>query len=82
MPNPFNVLNQNNQVNTDFKQMYQSFINSKNPIQMFINMAGNNSQMQPIINYIRGGGDPQAMFNNLCQQRGINPREFIKNLTR
>ena len=82
MPNPFfdgcfpSFPNLNN-----IKGIYQAMSQSKNPYQMFMNLAGNNPQMQPIIKAMQNGGDPQQIFTSMCQQRGINPDEFIKNIT-
>ena len=64
-----------------FGEMMRTFNSFSNPLQAFLNMAGNNPQMQPIINQIRQGVNPEALFNELCKQRGVNPNEFIKKLT-
>lgn len=82
MTNPFNVLNTMNQPSSDIKQMYQAFSQSNNPMQMFMQMAGQNPQLQPIVNALRSGGNPQQIFNQICSQRGINPQEFLNNLTK
>lgn len=77
MANPFNMNNSNNM----FKNIYQAMSQSQNPYEMFMRLAGNNPQMQPIVNAMRNGMNPQQIFNNMCQQRGINPNEFIKSIT-
>lgn len=82
MANPFNfggsagIPNLNN-----IKGIYQAMSQAKNPYQMFMNLAGNNPQMQPIIKAMQSGGDPQQIFTSMCQQRGINPNDFIKKIT-
>lgn len=85
MGNPFNILNPGNPYNSNnmagMRNIYQSLMNARNPIQMFQQMARNNPQLQPIMNMLNQGANPQQIFMNMCQQRGINPNEFIKNLT-
>lgn len=82
MANPLNQLNPINQPSNNLKDLYQIFVNSQNPIQMFSNMARQNPQLQPIIQALQNGEKPEQIFNNLCQQRGIDPQEFLKNLSR
>ena len=79
MPNPFNVNNSNN--NNMFRDLYQAIKQTNNPYDMFMRLAGQNPQMQPIIRAMQGGMNPQEIFNNMCRQRGINPQQFIKNIT-
>ena len=82
MANPFNfgssavLPNLNN-----IKGIYQAMSQSNTPYQMFMNLASNNPQMQPIIQAMQQGGNPQQIFNSMCQQRGINPNDFIKSIT-
>lgn len=83
MPNPFNALNPSNPMRAyDFgylRNLYQS-LSGKNPMQVIGQMAMRNPQMQPIMQALRGGQNPQQLFRSLCQQRGINPDEFIGNI--
>ena len=60
--------------------MYQAFQNAKNPMALFQQMAMRNPQMQPILNMVRQGMNPNQLFEDLCRQRGINPQEFINML--
>ncbi len=62
--------------------IYKAITTSKNPMQVFNAMAMNNPKMAPVVNMLNNGFSPQQVFNSLCQQRGINPQEFIKNLPR
>lgn len=84
MSNPFNVLNPSNPINANslgyIKSLYQAAKNSNNPMQYFQMMAQNNPQLQPILNMVKNGGNPQQIFYQMCQQRGINPEEFLKAL--
>ena len=85
MGNPFNNLNPANPYNTNamagMRGAYQMLMNNNNPMQVFSQLAQQNPQLQPVMNMLRQGNNPQQVFNSLCQQRGINPQEFIKNLT-
>lgn len=84
MSNPFNILNPTNAMNANnmaqFKNAYQMLKNSPNPIAMFKQMAMNNPKLQPIVNMLNSGANPQQIFNSMCQQRGINPQEFLKGI--
>lgn len=84
MANPFSVLNQANiniQNNmNDIRSLYQMFSTSKNPMQLFSNMAMKNPNLQPILSMLQRGNNPQQIFNMLCNQKGINPNNFIKSL--
>lgn len=85
MSNPFNIMNpmsvENNTGIQQLKQAYQIFSQSKNPFQAFQMMASRNPQLQPIMQMLQNGGNPQQIFNSICQQRGINPQEFLKQIT-
>ena len=84
MANPFNMLNPQNPYNfnsmANFRNIYQSMVNSRNPIELFSNMAKNNPQLQPIMQALNSGANPQQIFNSMCQQRGINPQDFLRSL--
>ena len=83
MANPFN----NNRVNPmdaydmgSIRNMYQTIMNSRNPMQMFENLARHNPNMQPILNALRNGASPQSVFESMCKQRGINPSDFLRSI--
>ena len=78
MPNPFNTRNISHSV--QIKNIYRMLKQSNNPTQMFEMLARQNPQMQPILQMLRNGQNPEQIFNSLCNQRGINPQEFIKSL--
>lgn len=84
MANPFNALNPANPYNSNnmagIRNIYQMMQNG-NPMQVFQQMAQSNPQLQPILNMLRNGGNPQQIFMNMCQQRGINPQQFINSIT-
>lgn len=80
--NPFNILNPLNTMNMGgIQEAYQMLMNSQNPTQLFLNMAQRNPNLQPIANMLRQGANPQQIFNNMCQQRGINPQQFLNSIT-
>lgn len=82
MSNPFNTLNPINNMNMGaIQNAYQMLANAQNPMQVFQQMAMQNPQLQPIMNMLRNGANPQQIFNSMCQQRGINPNEFIRSIT-
>lgn len=61
----------------DLRNAYSVFSKSRNPMEVFTNMAMQNPQLQPVLNLIRSGGNPQQIFMNMCKERGINPQEFL-----
>lgn len=65
---------------TQIKALYQA-MQSGNPMQMFQQMASNNPQLKPILKLLNSGSNPKDLFYETCQKRGINPDEFIKNIT-
>lgn len=75
MPNPLLQPNMN-----QMKELYNA-MRSGNSMQIFQKMAQNNPNMQPILNMLNSGANPQQLFYQMCKQRGINPEEFIKNIT-
>ena len=85
MSNPFNALNPNNPYNSNnmagIRNIYQMMMGARNPMQMFQQYAQNNPALQPALNMLNSGMNPQQVFNTMCQQRGINPQEFLRNIT-
>ncbi len=80
MPNPFvNNVPSNNLNN--IQNVYKMLMNSRDPKGLFIQLAQQNPQLRPIAQALQQGGNPQAIFNQICQQRGVNPDEFIRSIT-
>lgn len=79
MANPFNTQNTNQSF--QLQNIYKMLTQSNNPMQMFQQMAYKNPQLRPILDMLRSGNTPEQVFNSLCRQRGINPQQFIKNIT-
>jgi len=87
MPNPFNenngnFANSNNNPSMSINDIYKTIVNSKNPMETFNFIAKNNPKLAPITELLNKGYSPEAVFNIMCKQRGINPQEFLKNLSR
>ena len=84
MANPFFNPNSNANRNSSMSinDIYNLLSKSKNPYEVFSNLAKNNPNMAPIMNLLQNGYSPEQVFNMLCQQRGVNPQEFINNITR
>ena len=84
MPNPFNNTSMNNTMNSKninyFRNLYKSISQSENPYQALMNLAGNNPQMQPILNAMKNGNSLENVFVNMCKQRGIDPQAFMNQI--
>ena len=84
MPNPFNALNPNNPMRgydfNSIRSVYQSMAGG-NPLVMLQNAAARNPQLQPIMQALKNGANPQQLFYSACQQRGIDPNEFLRQMT-
>ena len=82
MSSPFARFNPSNPMNGyDFNQLRSLMNAGRNPMAMIQSMAAQNPAMQPVLQALRNGANPQQLFNSLCQQRGINPQEFLRQLT-
>ena len=80
MSNPFAQQQMSNTL-APMRDIYNAFRNAQNPMQVFSNFANRNPQLQPILQMLNRGANPQQVFNDLCKQRGINPNEFLRLLT-
>lgn len=49
-----------------------------NPYSMLLEMAKNNPQMKPVIESLQKGESPEAVFRNLCKEKGVDPDDFIR----
>ena len=78
MPNPFKIQPQD--TTNQLKDLYNAIRQSKDPMQLFRQLANQNPNLKPILGMLNNS-TPQQVFNALCQQRGINPNEFIKSIT-
>lgn len=91
MPNPFQQMQmqqmmqqqmQNNPQLGSIKQAYNMFQNGNmNPMQIINNMAMQNPQFKPFAQMLQNGANPEQVFRQMCQQRGIDANQFIQMLT-
>lgn len=64
-----------------FKQMMNTLRTSKNPQQLFLNMLGNNPQVQQAIQMMKQTGQsPKDLFYQMAQQKGVDPQQIINML--
>ena len=80
MPNPF-YQSQNMNSMAGYRNVYNMLVNSKNPAELMNRMIQQNPNMKSIFDMVQASKNPQLMFNELCKQRGINPQEFIRQVT-
>ena len=81
MANPFNNVNPMQYYNmTEIRSMYQTIMNSKNPMQMFVNLASHNPNMRPIVDALKNGANPKSLFESMCKDRGIDPNAFLNSI--
>lgn len=59
------------------RQMFDMVKSSKNPQQMVMNMMSQNPQMKPVIDTLKSGGNPKAMFYQVCKSKGIDPEQIL-----
>ncbi len=80
--NPFSVMNPNSPsmgVN-QMKNMYQMIMGSRNPMMAFQQLASNNPQLQPVLQMLQRGANPEQIFRQMCQQRNINADDMINQI--
>lgn len=93
MPNPFysgrttynrpanpNTGRTNNSSNQNLADIYKMLSTSNDPLRVFNNIVKNNPKMAPVLTLLNQGMPPEQIFNTMCQQRGIDPQEFIKSI--
>ena len=54
----------------------QMLQNSQNPAAMLQQLSANNPQLQMAINMYNSGNDPQQLFVNLCQTKGLDVQQM------
>ena len=61
-------------------QLFQMFQNAQNPYALVQQLAGNNPQMQQVVNNLQGK-TPQELeqyARNVAQSKGINLNQYLK----
>lgn len=63
------------------RQIMQTVQAAQNPALALQQMAGQNQHLQQALQLVQqSGGNPQAAFNKLCQERGIDPQQILSML--
>ena len=63
------------------RQLMQTVQAAQNPALALQQMAGNNPHLQQALQLVQqSGGDPQAAFQKLCQEKGIDPNPILSML--
>lgn len=76
--NPQNQTSQQLQNNPAIQQIVNMAKSGTNPIQMIQMLAGQNPQVQNIMNILNNGKiSPKQLFMNMANQKGINPNDVI-----
>ena len=52
-------------------------LSGNDPMAAFMKIAEQDPSLKPVLNMLNQGMSPQAVFNSLCQQKGIDPNTFI-----
>ena len=79
---PFAGLNPNRVSNLPnmgrVQNAFQMIFNSQNPMQAMQKAFANTPQFAQMNNLLRQGKNPEQLFRQMAQQRGIDPDEFIR----
>lgn len=62
------------------KQIYNMLRCSNNPNQLLDQLISRNPQMAQAVNLIKNNGNYEQIFRSMCQEKGINADEFIKQM--
>ena len=62
------------------KHIYTMLKNSNNPNFLLNQMANQNPQLRQAINLIKQNGNYEQIFRNMCNERGINADDFVKQM--
>lgn len=81
MANPFSVLNKPQGYDFDSIRQAYGMLRGQDPRALISRMASNDPRMAQIESALRRGADPKGLFYELCSQRGIDPREFLRQIT-
>ena len=68
--------------NNPIMQMMGMLQNSKNPLSVMQQLAGQNTQLQQVMNITQGKTPQQMqqMAENLAKEKGVNLKEFMKQM--
>ena len=71
--NPIFQATQVQPVVNQISQMYKTFNSMGNPMMAMQQMAIKNPQLQPVVQMLQHGANPEMIFKQMCQQRNIDP---------
>lgn len=71
--NPIFQATQVQPVVNQISQMYKTFNSMGNPMMVIQQMAIKNPQLQPVVQMLQHGANPEMIFKQMCQQRNIDP---------
>lgn len=72
--NPFNT------ISPEIKQLYKTVSQTNNPMDAIMKLAQNNPNLQPIVQMLQNGANPEQLFYQMCSSRGVNPRDILNQL--
>ncbi len=73
------IFNSSPQMNSIY-QIINAYKNGNNPVALLNQLAKNNPQLQPIVQAIQNGANPQQLFYEMCQQKGIDPSSILNKM--
>ena len=64
-----------------FAQVFKMLSSANNPMEMFMQMAGNSKELQTVMQMVReNGGDAKGLFYKLCEQKKVDPESILSQL--
>lgn len=78
--NPIFQATQVQPVVNQISQMYKTFNSMGNPMMVMQQMAIKNPQLQPVVQMLQHGANPEMIFKQMCQQRNIDPDYAISQI--
>ena len=78
--NPIFQATQAQPVVNQISQMYKTFNSMGNPMMAMQQMAIKNPQLQPVVQMLQHGANPEMIFKQMCQQRNIDPDYAISQI--
>ena len=80
MPQQQQTQYQQPQLNEEYIQQLKILMHSKNAEQYLAAIAMNNPQFKSILNMVKNGGNPQAIYEMLARQWGVDPNWLLNKL--
>lgn len=82
MANPIFDMMKNQQFNNNTNQLSQIYkmFSSGNPTAIFSQIAQKNPQLQPVLQLLNKGVNPEQIARQMMAERGINPETFLKQI--